>query len=173
LETIYYLKIKKKCKFFNFNFVGPISKEGSNTLMKKINNLNLNNLVNVFPEVRDFNDKIRIFSQNDVFILPSFDEADSLSIKEAISSGLVVLISKNCKIHISEDFCFYTKIDSKNIANNLIKIYKKRNKFSKYSSLARKFSKKFDISMYYKIINQIYFDCFFANYNSKYIRYDT
>lgn len=173
LDSIYYLKIKKKCKFFNFNFVGPISKKDSNLLMKKINNLNLNNLVNIFREVRDIKDKNRIFLQNDVFILPSFDEADSLSIKEAISAGLVILISKNCKIDISEDFCFYTKVNSKNIANNLIKIYKKRNNFSKYSFLGRKFSKEFDISKYYKIITQIYYDCLFLNYNSKYISNQT
>jgi len=168
-DSIYHLKIKKKCKFFNFNFVGPISKKDSNILLKKINNLNLNDLINIFPEVRDINDKNRVFLQNDVFILPSFDEADSLSIKEAISAGLVILISKNCKIDISKDFCFYTKIDGKNIAKNLIKIYKKKNKFSKYSFLAREFSKEFDISKYYKIITQIYYDCLFVNYNSKYI----
>jgi len=170
LESISYLKTKKKCKFFNFNFVGPISKEDLNLLLKKINNLNLNNLINIFPEVGDIKSKNRIFLNNDVFILPSFDEADSLSIKEAISSGLAILISKNCKINISDDFCFYTKIDSINIANNLIKIYKKRNNFSKYSFLARKFSKKeFDINKFYKIISEIYYDCFFVNYNSKYI----
>ena len=118
--------------------------------------------------------KNRIFFNNDVFILPSFDEADSLSIKEAISSGLTILISKNCKINISDDFCFYTKINSIDIANNLIKIYKKRNNFSKYSFLARKFSKKeFDINKFYKTISEIYYDCLFVNYNSKYISNQT
>ena len=174
LESISYLKTKKKFKFFNFNFVGPVSKEDLNLLLKKINNLNLNNLVNIFPEVRDIKSKNRIFFNNDVFILPSFDEADSLSIKEAISSGLTILISKNCKINISDDFCFYTKINSIDIANNLIKIYKKRNNFSKYSFLARKFSKKeFDINKFYKIISEIYYDCLFVNYNSKYISNQT
>ena len=174
LESISYLKTKKKCKFFNFNFVGPVSKEDLNLLLKKINNLNLNNLVNIFPEARDIKAKNRIFFNNDVFILPSFDEADSLSIKEAISSGLTILISKNCKINISDDFCFYTKIDSINIANNLIKIYKKRNNFSKYSFLAKKFSEKeFDINNFYKTISEIYYDCLFVNYNSKYISKQT
>jgi glycosyltransferase involved in cell wall biosynthesis len=174
LESISYLKTKKKCKFFNFNFVGPISKEDSISLLKKIDDLNINNLVNIFPEVKDIKSKNRLFLINDVFILPSFDEADSLSIKEAIASGMTILVSKNCKVRISDDFCFYTKVDSINIAKNLIKIYAKRKKFNKYSFLARKFSKKeFDIVKFSKIITQIYYDCFFVNYNSKYINIQT
>ena len=174
LESISYLKNKKKCNFFNFNFVGPISKEDSISLLKKIDDLNINNLVNIFPEVKDIKSKTRFFLINDVFILPSFDEADSLSIKEAIASGMTILISKNCKVNISDDFCFYTKIDSINIAKNLIKIYTKRKKFNKYSFLARNFSKKeFDIDKFSKIITQIYYDCFFVNYNSKYINIQT
>lgn len=174
LEAIFYLKNKKKSKFFNFNFVGPVSKNDSISLLKKISDLNLNNLINIFPEVSDIKEKNRVFLTNDVFILPSFDEADSVSIKEAIASGLVILISKNCKVNISEDFCFYTEVDAINIANNLIKIYKKRNKFNKYSLLARKFSnKEFNINKYNKTISQIYYDCFFLNFNSNFINNQT
>jgi hypothetical protein len=70
---------------------------------------------------------------------------------------MTILISKNCKVNISDDFCFYTKIDSINIAKNLIKIYTKRKKFNKYSFLARNFSKKeFDID---KEVRQPFFEC--------------
>ena len=52
-----------------------------------------------FPEI---NEKKKLFSECDIFILPSEDEADSVAIKEALSAGLPVIISKNCKFQIKE-----------------------------------------------------------------------
>ena len=48
-------------------------------------------------------EKNKLFSQSNVFILPSKDEADSISIKEALACGTPIVISKNCKFLTSNE----------------------------------------------------------------------
>jgi len=69
---------------------------------------NLTNLISEFNIANDVtfigpvygDDKLFLLSSSDIFILPSFQEGDSVAIKEAMSSYLPVIISKAC--HFSE-----------------------------------------------------------------------
>jgi glycosyltransferase involved in cell wall biosynthesis len=48
--------------------------------------------------------KIEYLKNYDVFILPSFEEGDSIALKEALGSYLPVIISKQCRLGIVEDY---------------------------------------------------------------------
>lgn len=69
---------------------------------------NLTNLISKFNIAKDVtflgpiygDDKLFLLSSSDIFILPSYQEGDSIAIKEAMSSCLPVIISKAC--HFSE-----------------------------------------------------------------------
>ena len=48
--------------------------------------------------------KIPYLNKHDVFILPSFEEGDSIALKEALGSYLPVIISKQCRLDIVEKY---------------------------------------------------------------------
>ena len=48
--------------------------------------------------------KVNYLSKHDIFILPSFEEGDSIALKEALASYLPVIISKQCRMDIVEDY---------------------------------------------------------------------
>ena len=83
--------------------VGPKS-EHDDYLISKIKELKLNNFIKLEKEVYFYKKKLELFSEIDYFILPSYDEADSIALKESISFGVPVLITKECKFVIPEKF---------------------------------------------------------------------
>mgnify|MGYP006075001051 CR=1 FL=1 len=88
---------------FQFEITGPGEKKYVNFIKKKIESLNLNKKVVLNkPIFRE--SKIKYLSSADVFILPSFEEGDSIALKEAMASGLPVIISEQCRLNIVEEF---------------------------------------------------------------------
>jgi glycosyltransferase involved in cell wall biosynthesis len=48
--------------------------------------------------------KIKILSSHDIFILPSYEEADSVALKESLACGTPVIISKQCRLNDVADY---------------------------------------------------------------------
>lgn len=62
-------------------------------LLKKVNDLNLEDTIMLFPPVFD-DEKIEVYKQADIFILPSHHEGMPISIIEAMAAGLPVIATE-------------------------------------------------------------------------------
>jgi len=67
-----------------------------------IHNFNLNSYVAVLPP-KSRNNKISYLKNVDIFILPSYEEGDSIALKEAMALGIPVIISEQCRMNIVEE----------------------------------------------------------------------
>ena len=86
---------------FHFEITGPGEENYVNYIKNKINEYDISNYVKLIKPI--FNkEKIAYLKQADVFVLPSFEEGDSIALKEAISIGIPVIISKQCRMDIVE-----------------------------------------------------------------------
>ncbi len=83
--------------------VGPRS-DYENYLLSKIKEFKLGDFIRFEDAIYRYDEKIKLFSKSDYFILPSYDEADSVAIKESISFGVPIIITKNCKFVEPEKF---------------------------------------------------------------------
>ena len=89
-----------------------------------------------------------LFNKNDYFILPSYDEADSVAVKEALANNLPIIVSKECKIQDVEkkEIGYLISHNPKDILKKLIMI---KNNSNVYTSLQKNSSeyanKNFDI----------------------------
>ena len=61
---------------------------------------------------------------HDVFILPSFEEGDSIALKEALGSYLPVVISSQCRLDIVEEYNagIVVTTDKKSLYDGLINL---------------------------------------------------
>ncbi len=88
---------------FSFEITGP----GEDIDVKNFKNLikksNLQNKVKYNNPIYG-KEKIEYLKKHDVFILPSFEEGDSIALKEALGSYLPVIISKQCRLNIVEKY---------------------------------------------------------------------
>jgi poly(glycerol-phosphate) alpha-glucosyltransferase len=71
-------------------------------------------------------EKVTYLKNADVFILPSFEEGDSIALKEAISIGIPVIISKQCRMDIVKEYNagFVTDTKSSEVLASLLKLEK-------------------------------------------------
>lgn len=81
----------------SLKIIGPSSKY-STFLKNIVKKSKISKQVEFLPPVFDNYLKQKYFSRSDFFILPSYDEADSIAIKEAIASGLPIIVTKECKV---------------------------------------------------------------------------
>lgn len=84
---------------FIFEITGPGEKKHISNLKKLIKDYSLENYVFYNNPVYGER-KIPYLQQNDIFILPSFEEGDSIALKEALASYLPVVISKQCRLDV-------------------------------------------------------------------------
>ena len=70
------------------------------------------------------NDKIEHLKNYDIFILPSFEEGDSIALKEALGSYLPAIISKQCRLDIIKEYNAGIVIDTneKSLYEALLKL---------------------------------------------------
>jgi len=98
--------ISKLPKNFFDNFIFEITGPGENNYIQKIkkmiHNFNLNSYVAVLPP-KSRNNKISYLKNVDIFILPSYEEGDSIALKEAMALGIPVIISEQCRMNIVEE----------------------------------------------------------------------
>lgn len=86
---------------FSFQITGPGLKSDIKNLKNLINKLSLDKKVSYDPPIYG-SKKVEYLKSHDIFILPSFEEGDSIALKEALSSYLPVIISKQCRLDIVE-----------------------------------------------------------------------
>jgi glycosyltransferase involved in cell wall biosynthesis len=102
LET---LKELTDCNLnYSLTIVGPGDEVYIAKIRSLINSLNLNSYVSILEPVFGNMQKINIFNNHDIFLLPSFEEADSIALKEALAYGVPVVISKQCRLNDVEDY---------------------------------------------------------------------
>ena len=111
-------------KEFIFEITGPSEAEYIKFIKKKILDMKLSNKVILNDPISRKN-KNEYISNSDIFILPSFEEGDSIALKEAMAVGLPVIISKHCRMDLVEDFkagIIIKKTTSEEIKKALIKM---------------------------------------------------
>jgi poly(glycerol-phosphate) alpha-glucosyltransferase len=120
-----FIDTKKK---YLLSIVGP----GTQVHLKQVNdlidNLKLNSYVKIFKPVFNEMDKIYFFNNSDIFILPSFEEADSIALKESLACGLPVIISKQCRLNDVVNYNCGLIIDNNTIEDLMSAIEKMSNK---------------------------------------------
>jgi glycosyltransferase involved in cell wall biosynthesis len=89
---------------YSLTIVGPGDEAYLEKIYSLINSLNLNSYVSISEPVFDSMQKINIFNNHDIFLLPSLEEADSIALKEALACGVPVVISKQCRLNDVEDY---------------------------------------------------------------------
>ena len=146
--------IKKKNNNIYLKIIGPNSNYETQ-LYKKIKEYELEKLISIEQPIFLDSEKEKIFNESDYFVLPSYDEADSVAIKEAISFGLPVIISKECKFTDveKEGVGFVINHHPEDIYKKIYEIMGQRSNYEKKSKLCLEYAQNnFDI----KIISKTY-----------------
>lgn len=82
---------------FSFEVTGPSSEQFLKKIKEMIKSFNLDQKVNINKPVYGYQ-KYNYLKKHDLFILPSYEEGDSIALKEALASYLPVIISKQCRL---------------------------------------------------------------------------
>ena len=71
-------------------------------------------------------DKINYLLNADVFVLPSYEEGDSIALKEAMSAENAVIISEQCRLNLvsEKNAGFIIKTDKDSLKNALLLLWK-------------------------------------------------
>ena len=151
---------------FTFEITGPGDKKNIDALINLIKNHSLEKKVNYNPPIYN-EDKIKYLINNDVFILPSFEEGDSIALKEALGSYLPVIISKQCRLDIVEEYNAGIVIETnkKSLYEGLIKL-KDKNLIEMGYQARKLIEEKFDNKICSSRLFQIYRDIYNGNKNS-------
>ena len=170
-----HLFIVKTRKKICLNVYGPVDEKNISyfkKLRELVDNLNLNEHVFFHKPVFNLKTKIKIFRDHDIFILSSYQEADSVACKESIAKGLPIIVSKNCKIDkmVKDNRCGFI-LDSLTSTN----LYQKIKLFSKLTKKQRislkknciRTAKNFLNKNIVKRYNRIYNDIYLSQMNSK------
>ena len=90
-----------KSFFLNYSFeiVGPGETKYIEKIKSLINNYSLNEYVKLMPP-KQRNENINYLNTVDIFILPSYEEGDSIALKEAMALGIPAIISEQCRMGI-------------------------------------------------------------------------
>tara|TARA_A100001234_G_scaffold221061_1_gene235672 strand:- start:212 stop:1303 length:1092 start_codon:yes stop_codon:yes gene_type:complete len=147
------IKVFKKIKINNdkiyLKIIGPDS-DFYNEIKNDIKKQKLEELISFENAVYKLKEKRKYYALSDFFILPSYDEADSMAIKESISNGLPVIITKECKFELveKENLGFMINHNVDVIYKTLIRSFKiKKQELPKMSKACLEFSKNsFDIN---------------------------
>ena len=108
-----------------FEITGPGENDYKNKISKIIIEFNIDNFVSMLSPKKGL-DKISYLQESDVFILPSYEEGDSIALKEAMSARNAVIISEQCRLDMvrkkNAGFIVETKKDS--LKNALLELDK-------------------------------------------------
>ena len=114
LETIKELP-KEYFQRYAFEITGPGEINYINKINKIIKDYNIEKFISMLsPKTGE--DKIKYLQSSDVFLLPSYEEGDSIALKEAMSAHNAVIISEQCRLELVKKekagFVIETKKDS-------------------------------------------------------------
>ena len=148
-------KIKKNKLNISLKIVGPNSSYES-LLNNLINKYSLTDNIKIKGPIYTLEEKKKLFSENDFLILPSYDEADSMVLKEAISSGLPIIITKECKFADveKEKIGFFINHNPHEIYEKLLGIVTNKNDLDNFHYNCKSFANEnfdiFNIGIKYK-----------------------
>lgn len=92
-----FAKAKATIPSFHLIIAGPDEKGYKKQIDQLINLYSLNDAV-TFTGFISGNSKLNILKSSDIFILPSYQEGDSIAVKEALASSLPVIITPHCHL---------------------------------------------------------------------------
>lgn len=87
---------------FHFEICGPGEKKYLNFIKEKINDISLNKVA--YKDFVSGEKKINYLSNANIFVLPSFEEGDSIALKEALSLSIPVIISRQCRMDVVKEY---------------------------------------------------------------------
>ena len=87
---------------FYLEITGPGETKYINKIKQMIKKFEISDSVTVQPPKKNKN-KVTYLQNSDIFILPSYEEGDSVALKEAMSAGNAVIISEQCRLNLVED----------------------------------------------------------------------
>ena len=156
-----------------FVFVGPKEKKYHQDFVNKINSYQIDKYIEIKEEISDELSKKELFETSDIFVLPSKDEADSISIKEALIFGKSLVISSNCKFEVSSETNeFINKIKIFNEVeyyNAIMNFYNNQEKLCENVKKINSYAKKnFSVDLIENELANIYYDCISYSFKSKY-----
>ena len=110
---------------FSFHITGPGEKKNIDNFKKKIKLNHLQDKIK-FNKAVSSAKKIEYLKRYDLFILPSFEEGDSIALKEALASYLPVIITKQCRLDIVKKYNagFITESTIDSLYNALLRMRK-------------------------------------------------
>jgi glycosyltransferase involved in cell wall biosynthesis len=153
---------------FQLNIIGPGNKNYIKNIVNLINKHKLYDHIKIFDPIFDQALKVRFLSQQDIFVLPSYEEGDSVALKEALALGLPVIISEQCRLEDVRKFdCgLIVKTDILNLFFSLKEILNKD--FSNMSLNAINLIKtKYDSKLINDDLYNIYLDVYHGTRLSK------
>jgi len=153
---------------FRLNIIGPGNKTYVNKIINLINKLKLYDHIKILNPIYDETLKARFLNQQDIFVLPSFEEADSVALKEALALGLPVIISEQCRLEDVRKFdCgLIVKTDILNIFFSLKEILNK-NIFHMSCNAINLIKTKYDSKLINDDLYNIYLDIYHGTRFSK------
>ena len=159
LESFNLLDQNEKRRF-HITIVGPGQLHYINKLNKRIKLLNLLKYVKILAPIYKTEQKINLLRKCSFFFLTSYEEADSIAIKEAMACGLPVIISKQCRLpDVVKYKCGFVINTSQESILKCLKKICKINNFSTMSKNSKKLAKKkFDILKMNNSLLKIYSD---------------
>ena len=166
LETIRLLP-ESFFKEFYFEITGPGEFKYVNTIKNLIKNYKISEKVYI-GKPKDQNNKIKYLKTGSLFILPSFEEADSVALKEAMSLSLPVLISEQCRMSIvsEKNAGFIIKTNISSLKDKLLAL--KDADLNKMGENSRNIMENyFDNESCVNKLWQIYKDLYTGSHNSK------
>ena len=106
-----------------FEITGPGEKNYTEKIRKIIKNYKIGDFVIMIPPKKG-HDKIKYLQESDVFVLPSYEEGDSIALKEAMSAKNAVIISEQCRLDLveRENAGFVIKTEKNSLKNALLKL---------------------------------------------------
>ena len=102
------LKVVKELpkEYFNsyhFEITGPGEVEYLKKIKNMINKFKIQDYVTMYP-LKIGEDKIKYLQNSDIFILPSYEEGDSIALKEAMAAENTVIISEQCRLDLVTNY---------------------------------------------------------------------
>ena len=88
-----------------------------------IKDYNLDNYVTMLSPKKN-REKIVYLQEADIFVLPSYEEGDSIALKEAMSANNTVIISEQCRLDLveTENAGIIIKTEKESLKNALLKL---------------------------------------------------
>lgn len=137
--------LKEQRQDFILLIAGPDSQGYWASIEKQVKDYSLSSYVK-YIGMLEGKDKLRILVDTNIFILPSYSENFGMSVVEAMSAGLPVIISNKVGIYnevIQENAGIVTTLDSNEIANAIDKLLSNDNEIERLAGIGKEFVKNY------------------------------